>query len=152
MQRTNRESITMCKYAEFNGTNVVDASPLDGATVWLDLRPGVPADERYKMAIVCAVSCSHYTLKYSADGIKWREVLKETGPTQDRASIFFNPFTSKWVYSIKQGIESADPVYQLGRSRKFWHGDDLIEAVRGVTFSFSWNVSRFHRTHREIRD
>ena len=116
------------KYAKYNGTNVVDASPLDGATVWLDLRPGVPADERYKMAIVCAISCSHYTLKYSADGIKWREVLNETGPTQDRASIFFNPFTSKWVYSIKQGIASADPKYDLGRSRKFWHGDDLIEA------------------------
>lgn len=115
-------------FAQYNGTNVVDASHLDGATVWLDLRSGVPPDERYKMAIVCAVSCAHYTLKYSGDGIKWREVLNETGPTQDRASIFYNPFTSKWVYSIKQGIESADPKYNLGRSRKFWHGDDLIDA------------------------
>ena len=43
------------------------------------------------------------------------QVLNETGPTQDRASIYYNPFTSKWVYSIKTGIDSADPKYQLGR-------------------------------------
>jgi hypothetical protein len=118
------------KYAKFNGTNIVDGSPLDGSTIWLDLRPGVPADERYKMAIVCAESCEHYTLKYSGDGITWREVLLETGPVEDRSTIFFNPFISKWVFSIKQGITSKDPKYNLGRSRKYWDSDDLVEGGR----------------------
>jgi hypothetical protein len=77
-----------------------------GSTVWLDLRPGVPADARYKMAVVCEVSCAHYTIKYSGDGVRWRTVLNETGPTSDRATVFYNPFRKKWVYSIKTGLAS----------------------------------------------
>ena len=81
-------------------TNIVDDRLFDGSTIWLDLRPEVPAEERYKMAVVCEVSCSHYTLKYSGDGVNWRTMLNMTGPTSDRATIFFNPFRSKWVFSI----------------------------------------------------
>ena len=40
------------------------------------------------MAVVCEVSCSHYTIKYSEDGISWRTMLNETGPTSDRATVF----------------------------------------------------------------
>ena len=44
------------------------------------------------MAVVCEVHCTNYTLKYSADGIKWRTVLNETGPVSDRSTVFYNPF------------------------------------------------------------
>ena len=109
-------------------TNIVDNHNFDGSTVWLDLRPDTPKDERYKMAVVCEVSCSHYTIKYSADGVNWRTMVNETGPTSDRATIFYNPFRNKWVYSIKTGFESKDPAFNLGRSRKYWDGDDLVLA------------------------
>ena len=83
----------------------VDDHNFDGSTIWLDLRPGVPAGERYKMAVVCELSCSHYTIKYSADGTSWRTVLNATGPTSDRATIFYNPFRKKWVSERGPGVE-----------------------------------------------
>ena len=66
---------------ELGHTNIVDHKNFDGSTIWLDLRPGVPADARYKMSVVCEESCSHYTIKYSANGLKWRTTLNESGPT-----------------------------------------------------------------------
>ena len=98
------------------------------------------------MAVVCEVSCSHYTLKYSGDGVNWRTMLNMTGPTSDRATIFFNPFRSKWVFSIKTGFAAKDSTgkwggpYNLGRSRKYWDGDDLVKAG-GKTRDHRWHLS-----------
>ena len=86
--------------------------------------------DRYKMAVVCEVKCSAMTLKHSADGITWRTVLNQSGFVSDRSTIFYNPFRSKWVYSIKgfPGGYSGDPKdkYTLGRARQYVEGDSFV--------------------------
>lgn len=107
-----------------NGTNIIDHDAIDGATVWLDLRPGTVAARRFVMASVTrANGYRSYTLKYSKDGKVWSMARNATGPIADRSTIFFNPFRSVWVYSIK-----AMSYPHLGRARKYAEGPDLVEA------------------------
>src|SRR5262249_28170241 len=56
----------------------------------------------------------------SPDGIHWRR-LRETGPTGDRSTVFYNAFRRKWVFSIR------DEDAALGRVRRYWETDDFFD-------------------------
>eukprot|EP00041_Stephanoeca_diplocostata_P033004 m.1077133 g.1077133 ORF g.1077133 m.1077133 type:complete len:449 (+) comp24251_c0_seq11:833-2179(+) len=105
-----------------NGTNIVISERVDGATVWLDGQRNVPRSARFKMAAVFAYNdYRHYTILHSADGVHWIVVTNSTaGSIADRSTVFFNPFRSKWVYSIKQDLPPP-----FGRSRAYWEAEDL---------------------------
>ena len=97
---------------ELGHTNIVDDKNFDGSTIWLDLRPGVPADARYKMSVVCEESCSHYTIKYSADGLKWRTTLNESGPTVSCATsqTLLPPSICARVLTVRPGNHLLQPL------------------------------------------
>eukprot|EP00039_Didymoeca_costata_P012720 m.184797 g.184797 ORF g.184797 m.184797 type:complete len:589 (+) comp15563_c0_seq7:156-1922(+) len=119
------------------GTNIVNDNTIDGSTVWLDVDPNVPKEERYKMAAVFAYNhYRSYTILYSSDGIHWNVVLNQTGPIEDRSSIFLNPTRTprKWVYSIKSGPK-PDAEGPFGRSRSYWEVDRLEVGANWSTYS-----------------
>ncbi len=84
----------------FPGTNVTDN--LSGEqVVWLDKQEKDPA-KRYKS--VCGYTVrwgGSFILQYSADGIHWSPTVANSGVIQDRSTMFYNPFTKKWVMSIR---------------------------------------------------
>lgn len=53
----------------------------------------------------------------SPDGLHWTNRVT-TGVTGDRSTMFYNPFRSKWVYSLRSGFR--------GRSRHYWECDDFL--------------------------
>jgi hypothetical protein len=87
----------------------------DSAGVWLDLRPGIDPNQRYRMTYY---RCSlHNAL--SSNGINFRiSLVGDAGyeadghpSTWDRSTFFYNPFRDKWVYSHRyhltmNGIDS----------------------------------------------
>ena len=97
---------------ELGHTNIVDDKNFDGSTIWLDLRPGVPADARYKMSVVCEESCRNYTIKYSADGLKWRTTLNESGPTVSCATsqTLLPPSICARVLTVRPGNHLLQPL------------------------------------------
>lgn len=45
-----------------------------------------------------------FRIRQSSDGLAWTIAVNASGPIQDASSIFFNPFRSKWVFSLKEGL------------------------------------------------
>ena len=84
----------------FPGTNVTNN--LSGEqVVWLDKQETDPA-KRYKSVAGYTVGYGgSFILQYSADGIHWGPVEAASGVIQDRSTMFYNPFTKKWVMSIR---------------------------------------------------
>lgn len=119
------------------GTNIVDTCNRDAATVWLDRNEKDPA-KRWKFFNVerrptdRRWSC---ILKYSADGIHWSEGVAQSGDLYDRTSAFYNPFTKKWVLSMRY----STPVSY--RSRAYLEHSDPEMAV-----------SLAHRSRRDAKD
>jgi hypothetical protein len=107
------------------GTNLVQTSPRDSSTVWLDLDEKDPK-KRYKMFR----SYSRPELKswclwvhFSADGIHWSEP-EPTGACGDRTTVFYNPFRKVWVYSLRHG-------WGRPRSRRYWETrDDVVKGAQ----------------------
>ena len=116
----------------------------DGAAVWLDYRASDPR-ERYKMLVFYRVFDSdiryyHRKPKHShdipgsippreetvlyrsANGIDWEEV-GTTGPSGDNTTFFQNPFTGKWVYSLRTFSELDSRV----RVRGYYETDNFFE-------------------------
>lgn len=105
------------------GTNIVDTCDRDAATVWLD-KSCSESEQRFKLFNVEKHQGGwKIILKYSKDGIRWSEGVAQSGPVGDRTTVFYNPFTSKWVISLRQGAK-AD-----GRSRGYLENDDPEMAV-----------------------
>ena len=98
------------------GTNIVDPGKRDSSTVWLDLFE-TDASKRYKMFYYPLQS--HYDIFFSPDGIHWGKPVGKSGPTGDRATVFYNPFRKVWVYSIRAGGE-------IGRCRRYWECKDAV--------------------------
>ncbi|OON41735.1 hypothetical protein BTJ39_00775 [Izhakiella australiensis] len=94
----------------------------DGSALWLDYAASDP-DERYKMMVFFrqfdqeikyyhrkpkhahdnpdSVAPDEKILLYkSPDGINWTEV-GEAGKSGDNTTFFYNPFTKKWVFSLR---------------------------------------------------
>lgn len=108
------------------GTNVVLQARRDSSTVVLDHAEKDPA-RRYKL--FRSHSHSHplgfsqgawgLSLHYSADGIHWTDTVRRTGPAGDRTTVFYNPFRSAWVYSLR------NPDWQMPRQRFYWEARNL---------------------------
>lgn len=103
------------------GTNIVDTCNRDAATVWLDREESDPA-RRYKFFNIERRKGDRrwqMILKYSPDGIHWSRGVAQSGDMGDRTTAFYNPFTKKWVMSLRAGtpvssrsryyIENSDP-------------------------------------------
>ena len=107
------------------GTNIVETSPRDSSTVWLDLEEKDPK-RRWKMFR----SYSYAEKKswclwvhFSADGIHWTEA-KPTGSCGDRTTVFYNPFRGAWVYSLRHG-------WGQPRRRRYWETKgDVIDGAQ----------------------
>ena len=88
------------------GTNLIlpeDIHP-DSGTVWFDPE-SADAAQRYKMLIRepnTSLTGDRFPalLFASPDGIHWKRI-GETGPMDDRSTMFYNPFRRKWVQSIR---------------------------------------------------
>lgn len=124
------------------GTNIVDTCRRDAATVWLDRNETNP-ERRWKMFIVQIMPRDsrgqsyswQIVLKYSADGRKWSKGVAQSGEVNDRTTAFYNPFTQRWVLSIRGEspvssrsryyAEDADPATLVSVAhRPFWQNDD----------------------------
>lgn len=103
------------------GTNIVDTCNRDAATIWLDREEIDPA-KRWKFFNIERREGDRrwqVVLKYSADGIHWSKGVAQSGDQGDRTTAFYNPFTKKWVLSMRGGtavssrsrfyIEHEDP-------------------------------------------
>ncbi|MFO0965310.1 MAG: twin-arginine translocation signal domain-containing protein [Gemmataceae bacterium] len=107
------------------GTNLVQTSPRDSSTVWLDLLEKDPK-RRFKMFR----SYSRPEIKswclwvhFSGDGIHWTDG-QPTGSCGDRTTVFFNPFRGVWVYSLRHG-------WGRPRRRRYWETrDDVIKGAQ----------------------
>jgi hypothetical protein len=107
------------------GTNLVQTSPRDSSTVWLDLLDNDPK-KRYKMFR----SYSRPQLKswclwvhFSGDGIHWTDG-EPTGACGDRTTVFYNPFRRVWVYSLRHG-------WGQPRRRRYWETrDDVVKGAQ----------------------
>ena len=87
----------------WNQTNVTDTCNRDAATIWIDKRE-TDASKRYKMFNVERRLTDRrwqFVLKYSPDGIHWSKGVAQSGDVYDRSSAFYNPFTDKWVLSLR---------------------------------------------------
>ncbi len=108
----------------YGKTNVVDTFSRDAATIWLDKKEKDP-DKRFKMVLVMKRNTDdrwQYVLKYSADGIHWSKGMAQSGDLYDRSTIFYNPFLSKWVVSMRYSTA-------IGRSRSYLQHADIATAV-----------------------
>jgi hypothetical protein len=107
------------------GTNIVHTSARDSVTVWLDLADKDP-QRRYKMFMYLHPGGGGvYSIFFSADGIHWGDCVARSGPTGDRATVFYNPFRKVWVYSIRD----YDPK-SIGRFRRYSENPDVLAAAR----------------------
>lgn len=129
----------------------------DGAAVWIDYAAPKP-DERYKMLVffreynfdVRYYHCKpkdrspvrEAKLYKSENGIDWVE-MGTAGPCGDNTTFFYNPFTRKWVFSIRtfsdldsrvrtRGYYETDDFFQGSQWRKedirFWARTDIFDA------------------------
>lgn len=99
-------------------TNIVDTTNRDAATIWLDKSETDPA-MRYKMFVVQTKKDNLWplVLKYASDGIHWSEGVAQSGGMFDRTTVFYNPFLSKWILSMKAKFAS-------GRAREYMEQAD----------------------------
>ena len=107
------------------GTNVVDTMNRDASTVWLDRNEKDPS-KRWKFFNVEYKPDYiqwQYVLKYSADGIHWLKPVAQSGAVSDRCTAFYNPFTNKWVMSMRHHSNVS------WRSRAYLEHADPEEAV-----------------------
>jgi len=138
--RVNKEKHSLCTcYAESEdgihwmkpeldivpGTNIVDMANRDSSTIWLDRNEKDP-EKRYKFFSVEYENDYiqwQYVLKYSADGIHWSKGVAQSGAVADRSTAFYNPFTEKWVLSMRHHNAVS------WRSRAYLEHEDPEEAV-----------------------
>lgn len=95
------------------GTNVADTFLRDASTVWLDKFEKDPG-KRFKFFSI--EQPWQYVLKYSSDGIHWSKGVAQSGNIGDRSTAFFNPFTGKWVLSIRTNKRRTDGSYSRERN------------------------------------
>lgn len=102
------------------GTNIVDTTHRDSSIIWLDLFE-TDATKRFKMFHYPFKS--RYDVYFSSDGIHWGKPVAHSGPTGDRATVFYNPFRKVWVYSIRSYVPKT-----IGRCRRYYEHADVIKA------------------------
>ena len=107
----------------FGNTNIVENSNRDASTIWLDKAEKDTA-KRYKMFQVQVAKDNLWpmVLKYSSDGIHWSKGFAQSGGMLDRSTVFYNPFLSKWVLSMKAKAPT-------GRARDYLEHKDEKQLV-----------------------
>ena len=122
------------------GTNLVlvnrDGYRRDGCCVWLDHSTHNP-EERFKMFQFFrdGHNAEIGEIYSSADGIHWGEPTT-TGILGDNSTFFYNPFTKKWVYSIRTPRSHSskyDSNIHHIRTRSYREHADFFEGSQ-------WNV------------
>lgn len=104
------------------GTNIVMNETRDSVTVWRDAFEQDPAS-RFKMTEFRGNRGAPLRLFDSPDGIHWR-FRGVTGPTDDRSTVFYNPFRHRWIYSLRDNIR-----LQNGRYRRYWESPSFAANV-----------------------
>lgn len=119
------------------GTNriIPDIVP-DSSTMWLDHESEDP-QERFKMFVRPPIShplvdgqIFHGWCLTSPDGIHW-DKRTPTGMCGDRSTIFYNPFASKWIYSIRSfgWLDGGKEDILIGRYRRIMDHSDFMEGA-----------------------
>ena len=79
-------------------------------TTWLDPHEGNP-EHRFKAVVRAKTNIGQMSMHSSPDGITWKSYGSETrkdghktGIVTDRASLYYDPFRRKWVYSIRENL------------------------------------------------
>ena len=113
------------------GTNrILDpAITPDSWAVFPDYDTGDPA-QRWKMYLRPPGAHQPGLSMVSPDGVHWSKPI-ESGPTDDRSTMFYNPFRKKWVYSLRSAVR--------GRSRHYWECDDFLEGSQWHDFLVEMN-------------
>ena len=102
------------------GTNIVRKHRRDSSTVWLDLNDR-DKSARFKMAWTGMDGSGRMHLSTSADGVHWTD-RDDAGPAGDRSTCFYNPFSKRWCFSLRDD----DP--RLRRIRRYYESDTFIGA------------------------
>lgn len=100
----------------------------DSAVVILD--PDATDGRRFKAFNYVVGKDGGGIVMTSADGIRWSDPVR-TADCGDRSTVFYNPFSRKWCYSLRCTARTFDRTY--GRSREYAEADDFIEGAK--TFS-----------------
>lgn len=127
---------------DIGGSNVVlRRQQVDSYVVWIDY--DAPASEKYKLMVRSAGDRDSVNAKpvlyTSGTGTNWNKI-GQAGPTDDRTTFFYNPFTKKWVFSIRASAKrSENPFYYNGeptggRYRKYHDGDTFLSAAKWDTW------------------
>jgi hypothetical protein len=123
----------------FGNTNIVENTNRDAATVWLDKMEPDPS-KRYKMFMIQVkpkFSLWPMILKYSSDGINWGKNVALSGGMYDRSTVFYNPFRSKWVLSMK--VHSP-----IGRAKAYLeHSDEKAVVSLAHKFQYDTDIHDF---------
>lgn len=112
------------------GTNLILPGVMcDSCAVFIDYDTKLP-DERYKMFMRGPGGTLPGAVFTSPDGIHWIE-RQQTESIGDRSTIFYNSFTKKWVYSIRDLTRlTADNKKTVTRVRYYRECDDFVKGAR----------------------
>ena len=89
-------------------------------TIWMDQLAKDPA--RRFVQFSCRPSGRIW---YSGNGIRWNDSINAAGPMGDRTTLFWNPFRTVWVYSVKT-------IYEGRRARRYWETPQLVGHPRST--------------------
>lgn len=116
----------------------------ESVSTWLD-RNARNISERWKAATRNPDHDNHPMSKWSsADGERWWMVPQAdhralTGKVMDRAAFYFDPFRSKWIFSIRDNLCSGSPLNanKVGHMRisRYWEGDSFAASSWSSPFS-----------------
>ena len=117
--------------------NVVIDVDFDGASFWLDLDTK-NASQRYIMASGPNIghtgrpSDGGFELYSSPNGTAF-VFETNTGPIQDRSSVYKDALRNRWVFSIKADGPATSP----GRTRRYWEsiGPDVLQGTQWGSIS-----------------
>lgn len=119
------------------GTNIVDTCNRDASSIWLSREEKDPS-KRWKSFNIQPLNDKRnwqVVLKYSADGIHWSKGVAQSGDLGDRTTAFYNPFTKKWVLSMRGSTN-------ISRRSRFYLEHEDPEML----------VSLAHRTRKDADD
>lgn len=105
------------------GTNLVDTTPRDSGTVWLDLVENDPA-KRYKMILYVHDANRRLALSFSPDGVHWTPAPTVGRPLGDRTTFFYNAFRKVWVYDLRDYDRDG-----IGRYRRYREAADIEKGL-----------------------
>ncbi len=110
-----------------DGSNLAWRIPgmADSAIVFLD--PDATDGQRFKAFNYVVGKRSGGVVMTSADGIRWTDPVW-TAECGDRSTMFYNPFTKRWCFSLRCTARTFDKTY--GRSREYAEAADFVDGAK----------------------